>query len=90
MAIEIKSAMSWSEVEGDLINQVAKIKDPLKRMEAKKVLNNFGPMITKLSMLELEARRSASHSTRKVDEQLDLINQSVLELEQWVTLLLLM
>jgi len=89
MAIEIKSAMDWSDVEGDLIRQVARVKDPLKRIEAKKVLDNFGPMITKLSMLELEARRSSSHSTRKVDEQLDIINQSIVELEQWITLLLL-
>ena len=90
MAIEIKTAMDWPKVEGELIGRVGKIKDPLKRLEAKKILKNLETMITKLSMLELVARRSASHSTRKVDEQLDLINQSVLELEQWITLLLLM
>lgn len=86
----IKSAMGWPDAESDLIKSVSRIKDPLKRMEAQKMLRNFDPMITKLSKLELEARRSSSHSTRKVDEQLDIINQSMLGLEQWVTLLLLM
>ena len=90
MAIKIKSAMDWSDVEEDVSRQIARVKDTRKRMEAKKVLDNIGSMITKLSMLELEARRSSSHSSRKVDEQLAIINQSVLGLEQWVTLLLLM
>lgn len=82
--------MDWSDVEEDVSRQIARVKDTRKRMEAKKVLDNIGSMITKLSMLELEARRSSSHSSRKVDEQLAIINQSVLGLEQWVTLLLLM
>ena len=90
MAIEIKTAMDWPNVEGDLMRHLAQVKDPLKRIEAKKVLKNFEPMITKLSMLELEARRSSSHSTRKVDEQLLYINNEILALEQWITLLLLL
>lgn len=85
----IKSAMDWPDAESELIKHISRIKDPLKRIQAKKVLSNLETMITKLSKLELEARRSSSHSTRKVDEQLDIINQSMLELEQWVTLLLL-
>jgi len=86
----IKTAMDWDSVSDDLLRQISTIKNGRKRMEATKVLVNIETMITKLSKLELQSRRSASHSPRLVNEQLDLINQSVLNLEQWITMLLLM
>ena len=85
----IKSAMDWDAVSDKLLRQISTIKNGRKRIEASKVLANIEGMITKLSQLELQARRSSSHSPRLVNEQLDIINQSVLELEQWITLLLL-
>lgn len=90
MAIEIKTAMDWDKVESDLIRQTANIKNGRRRMEAQMIVSNIDTMISTLSKLELEARRSPGTVHRKVNEQLDIINQSVLQLEQWITMLLLM
>ena len=85
----ITNSLDWDKAETELRDTVKLIKDPRKAFEAKKVLRNFDAMIKKLSQLELEARRSASQSRRKVDEQLELINTELNNFEQWVTLLLL-
>lgn len=87
--MEIKNSLDWPAAETELKQAILKIKDQRKQLEAKKVLRNFDAMISKLSILELEQRRSHSGSPRKVNEQLDFINAEVLHLNQWITLLLL-
>jgi phage host-nuclease inhibitor protein Gam len=57
--------------------------------QASKVVYNIGTMVSQLSKLELEARRSAFKSNQRVTEQLEKINTEINNLEQWLTLLLL-
>lgn len=90
MAMTLTSSLDWHLIDAELRKNVRSIKDWRKRSDAQKMLDNFAPMITKLSKLEVQARRSPSHSQRMVDEYLDIINESVLQLEQWTILCLLM
>lgn len=89
MAIKITNSLEWSIVETDLRKQIRNINNWRKRTDATKMLDNLAPMITKLSKLEVQTRRSPSQSQRMVDEHLDIINDSVLNLEQWIILCLL-
>jgi hypothetical protein len=89
MTIEIKNSLDWQKAESELhiiINQIA---DKSSRIQANKLLLNFEPMITKLSQLELTARRTQGSANRNLNTQLEYINMEISNLEQWVTVLLL-
>ena len=88
--MEVKSSLDWAKVETELQALLPRIKDGRYAMQANKMLRNFRPMINRLGMLELEARRSPYGSHTRLKEHLDKVNQDVLEFEQWITLLMLM
>jgi len=87
--MEIKSSLEWYQVEHALHNRILLFKKHEHRSDAFRLVHNISNMITKLSKLELEARRSANQSLRRVNEQLALINAEINSIEQWATLLLL-
>jgi len=87
--MEIQNSLQFAKVEQELQALIYNIKGRDRQKEARKVLDNIGKMNTQLSRLELEARRSASHSPRRVNEQLAQINNEINSLEQWVMLLML-
>ena len=87
--MEIKTALDWPKVEAPLLASVRNLKDYEHRDQAGKVIYNLGKMVSQLSKLELEARRSAFKSNQRVLEQLEKINTEINNLEQWLTLLLL-
>ena len=88
--MKIKNSLDWQDCETELKQKIAHVKDTRRQVEARKVLKNFEGMITKLSKLEMNARTSPSGSLRNVAEQLDLVNQEILNFEQWLTLLILL
>ena len=87
--MEIQNSLQFAKVEQELQALIYNIKGRDRQKEARKVLDNIGKMNAQLSKLELEARRSASHSPRRVNEQLEKINTEIYSLEQWVMLLML-
>jgi hypothetical protein len=87
--MEIQNSLQFVQIESALLQQISQISDWQRQKEAKKVLDNISKMNTQLSKLELEARRSASHSLRKVNEQVEKINTELHNLEQWIMLLML-
>jgi hypothetical protein len=85
----IKNALEWSKVEDELRMRVKLVKDQKLVSQATKMLNNFEAMVTKLSVLEMEARRSNSGSKRKVNEQLKLINSEAIQFDYWLVMLMI-
>ena len=86
--MEIANSLEWSKVETTLWSQANKVQ-PKYLSDFRRVVSNITRMNTQLSKLELEARRSASGSKRKVNEQLEKINVEIHNLEQWLFMLML-
>ena len=87
--MDIKTALDWPKVEAVLLENSKNLKDYEHRKEVGKVINNLGKMVSQLSKLELEARRSPFKSHQRVTEQLVKLNEEINNLEQWLTLLML-
>lgn len=87
--MEIKNSLDWAKIDTELTELASRVKDYEHRDEAKKVIRNIGTMVSQLSKLELEHRRSAFKSGTKVKEQLGKVNEQINDLEQWLTMLLL-
>lgn len=88
--MEIQNSLDFVKVEQDLRTLILhNIKSKEFQKEALKVLDNIKKMNTQLSRFELEARRSASHSLRRVNEQVEQINSEIHKLEMWITMLML-
>lgn len=88
--MKITNSLQWQELDTQLNATIKTLHNEEMAMQARKMLTNFGGMVTKLSKLEMEARTSASGSKRRVNEQLEIINTEVENFEQWLTLLMLM
>jgi hypothetical protein len=86
--MELKTSLDWQDAEVELKQQLTHI-PPKYATQAKKMLRNFDAMITKLSQLELEQRRSATHSPRRVNEQLEIVNNEIHNFEAWLIMLTL-
>jgi hypothetical protein len=85
--MDIKTALDWPKVEAVLVESSRHTKTY--QREVLKIIHNIGGMVSQLSKLELEARRSPFKSNQRVIEQLRKINTQIYELEQWLTLLML-
>jgi hypothetical protein len=74
--LKISNSLDWSQVETEIKNLGNTL--PMFRHDIKHVLNNIRPEITKLSMLEVEDRRSRNTRTRRdCQQQVDKINESL-------------
>ena len=82
--MEIKTSLEWAATETALLQSLQPLKNFSHKKDAKALIDNLHKMVTKLSQYELEARRSHSHSNRRSNEQLELINREIGILEQWV------
>jgi hypothetical protein len=87
--MEIANSLEWANVETTLLDSISRIPNISHAMTARKMLSNLRPMVTKLSQMELEARRSSSHSPRRVNEQLEFFNRQLANYEQWLMICLL-
>lgn len=87
--MEIKNSLDWPKVETAINNSIGQLKNWEHRREAEKLVRNIGKMVSQLSKLELEDRRSPFKSGLKVKEHLAKVNEEINNLEQWITMLLL-
>lgn len=87
--MEIKNSLDWPKVETAIMDSIYQLKKWEHQREATKMLRNFSGMVSQLSKLELEARRSAFKSNQRVTEHLAKVNEEINNLEQWITMLLL-
>lgn len=87
--MDIKTALDWPKVEAVLRENGCNLKDYEHRNQVFKIIRNLDKMVSQLSKLELEARRSPFKSNQRVNEQLTKVNEEINNLEQWLTLLLL-
>lgn len=87
--MDIKTALDWPKVEAVLLENGRNLKNYEHRNEVVKIIHNLEKMVSQLSKLELEARRSPFKSNQRVNEQLVKVNEEINNLEQWLTLLML-
>ena len=74
--MEIKISTDWQLVNKDLQKEIRSIGfNP----DFSRILNNISTMVSDLSKLEVEARRTKS--TKKVNQKLKSINQAINRLE---------
>ena len=85
----ITTALEW-QFEGARIQAlVHHIPSLANAFDCRKIVRNIDTMVSDLSKLELQMRRSSSHSPRLVNAKLEEINTTIEDLEQWITMLLL-
>lgn len=81
----ITNSLDWRTVESELNSQISRIGYNL---DLVKMLHNIDSMVTKLSQLEVEARRT--HKTQIVNDQLQKINDAIDRLEKLLLIGLLL
>lgn len=79
--MEIKSSLDWNKTSIELEGMITGIgfNPDLRRM-----LGNIEVMVSGLSKLEVEARRTRNYS--KVNDQLAAVNGAINKLEQWMVM----
>lgn len=83
--MKLHHALEWEKVGEELKQQLLKLDyNP----DLFKMHKNIGNMITELSKLEVEARRTRSNNA--VNEKLKQINRAIIELEKWIVMALLL
>ena len=83
--MKLHHALEWEKVGEELKRQLLNIDyNP----DLFKMHKNIGVMITELSKLEVEARRT--HNVTAVNEKLTQINKAIIELEKWIVMALLL
>ncbi len=83
--MEIQNSLDWQKVHADLSSQLS---SSGYNPDLYKMLNNITLMITELSKLEVEARRSKS--TRLTEEKVVDINKAINHLEKLMLIAMLM
>ena len=83
--MEIQNSLDWQKVNSDLSTQLAKVGyNP----DLQKMLSNITKMVSELSNLEVEARRSKSSLRTQV--KVDDINRAINHLEKLILMATLM
>jgi len=83
--MEIQNSLDWQKVNADLSSQLSSVGyNP----DLYKMLNNITLMVTELSKVEVEARRSKS--TRVTQEKVVDINKAINHLEKLMLMAILM
>lgn len=83
--MEIKTALDWHEVHAELRSQLNAIPyNP----DLRKMLNNITNMVTELSQLEVETRRTGK--SVYTEKQVSAINESINRLEKFLLIAKLM
>jgi hypothetical protein len=83
--MEIQNSLDWQKVNSDLSTQLAKVGyNP----DLQKMLSNITKMVSELSNLEVEARRSKSSLRTQV--KIDDINRAINHLEKLILMATLM
>jgi hypothetical protein len=83
--MEIQNSLDWQKVNADLSSQLSSVGyNP----DLYKMLNNITLMVTDLSKVEVEARRSKS--TRVTEEKVVDINKAINHLEKLMLMAMLM
>ena len=83
--MQIENSLDWQKVGTDLQSQISQMGY---NADLNKVYVNIGLMVTELSKLEVEARRSKS--TRVTDVKVKEINKAIDHLEKLLLMALLM
>jgi hypothetical protein len=80
----IKNSLDWPKVRVELESKISQLDySP----DIRKMLKNIDTMITELSKIEVEARRTKRDTVVKA--QLDKINEAVDTVEKWVIMAVL-
>ena len=83
--MEIQNSLDWQKINSDLSSQLAKVGyNP----DLQKMLTNITKMVSELSNLEVEARRSKS--SLRTDVKVTDINKAINHLEKLILMATLM
>ena len=83
--MEIQNSLDWQKINSDLSSQLAKVGyNP----DLQKMLSNITKMVSELSNLEVEARRSKS--SLRTDVKVNDINKAINHLEKLILMATLM
>ena len=88
--MKFENPVDWYSIETELQRRINCLRRFEHQRDARKLCDNLSKLVTRMSILQVEARRSHSGSTRKVDEQREEIVKELTSLEQWLTMLTLM
>jgi hypothetical protein len=86
----IKNSLDWQLESAKILALIHSVPSPSNAFDCRLIISNIGKMVSHLSKLELQMRRSSSHSPRLVNEQLEKINTTIDDLEHWITMLMMM
>ena len=86
ICVKIETSLDWLEVGGELTKQLNRL--PF-NYDLRRLIHNIDVMVTDLSKLEVEARRTKKYTLR-VEEQLRIINEAIDRLEKLILIANLM
>jgi len=82
MKNKIKNSLDWQKVQSELIKLAEGTGQY--QQEMKKIVKNIEPMITKLSIEEIECRKKQKQ-TKRHQEMITKINEEISNYEQMIT-----
>jgi len=85
----MNNSLDWPPIEAELMKYPHKLKSAETASQVNKMIRNIGVMVSDLSKLELEYRRSPYKSDTLVKEQLGRVNEAIKDLENWIPTLFL-
>jgi hypothetical protein len=83
--MKIETSLDWGPAREDLMTQIQSLSY---NSDLRKMLRALDDMVSKLSQMEVESRRTKNNT--KSTERIAQINKSIENLEQWITMAMLM
>jgi hypothetical protein len=85
MTMEIKTSLDWEVAKVELKDQLVQLSY---NNDLRKMLKSIDTMVTQLSILEVEARRT--RSTTRTTAKLEEINTAINNFEKWLMMAMLL
>jgi len=83
--MKIETSLDWGQARQELLTQIQSLSY---NSDLRKMLRALDDMVSKLSQMEVESRRTKNNT--KSTERIAQINKAIENLEQWITMAMLM
>jgi len=83
--MKIETSLDWGQARQELLTQIQSLSY---NSDLRKMLRALDDMVGKLSQIEVESRRTKNNT--KSAERIAQINNAIENLEQWITMAMLM
>jgi len=83
--MKIETSLDWGQARQELLTQIQSLSY---NSDLRKMLRAIDDMVGKLSQIEVESRRTKNNT--KSAERIAQINNAIENLEQWITMAMLM